>query len=201
MQENYEFIEKAIVEFIKSYGVRIILSKIKMGGVIRVYCYNWVGSDGRYYSLLAPCSMSCVYPCEGFTVTGGRDIHGVLQHNLAVFKSKDEWDAGHWTREYVENYSKNLGNDLLHRSSYQKCVGGYRVVGVQLHVQPCIGVSIWYKKNVLGCFTIWYGSKTSLNSTDPGFKEFVDSLGFSGCLEVTLMVRDIKSIGVFGDDT
>lgn len=196
MLKDYNCMREVINSFIKKIGVDIILSKAEIDGLLHVFYYNWFGTDGKYYSLLAPCSTNHCYSPNITIGTSGYSLQEALRKNLRCFESKEAWHDGMWTRKQAEDFNKALERELLNREEYSVCVGGYTVHGVQLHVQPELGISIWYKKEDLDCFTIWYATKTTLETKDPLFKAFIDSLGFKEFIEVTVKQDNTKCIGV-----
>ena len=197
MQENYDFMNKAVIGFVKKHGVKIVLTQEAFTGLLRVYYYNWLGVDGKYYSLLAPCSYAKVYTTEVFSNAQG-SLHQVLQKNLRVFESKDEWDAGKWQRDAAKGFNKMLQGELEKRAILRVSVGKYSVEDVQLHLQPALGMTVWYSKNGsdLESLTMWYGSKTTVFSLDRELAEFIDALGFAECVSVKLQSEQLR-IGAF----
>ncbi len=186
MQENYEFVSKVVLDYVKGIGVKTILTNKVFTGILKVFYINWIGADDKYYSLLAPCSCSTVYKVEQVNFSGDyKDMQSVLKSNTKIFDTSDDWRCGMWELEYAKQYADTLCNQIASRTFNGVSESGYSVVDVQLHVQPMLGVTIWYRSITgrLGNITVWQGTKTILGITDAGFIRFLEALGISGCVQ------------------
>lgn len=192
MQENYEIISKAILEYIRQIGVKTVLTNKVFTGQLKVFYVNWVGRDDRYYSLLAPCGYSTVYRVGQSDISSVHDsIQSVLEFNTRIFENTDDWYSGMWDLEYAKRYTNELMRQISSRTFTDISESGYSVADVQLHVQPTLGVTIWYRSPTgrLGNITVWQGSKTSIGLVDDGFIRFLDALGISGSVQCMRQLR------------
>lgn len=192
MQESYDVISKVILEYIKRIGVKTILTNKVFAGELRVFYLNWIGRDDKYYSLLAPCSYSTVYRVGQSDISSSyNSIQAVLEFNTKVFEDTDAWYEGMWKLEYAERYSEELMRQINSRTFNSISAGGYRTVDVHLHVQPMLGMTIWYESvtGKLGNITVWQGTKTTLGLVDDGFIKFLDALGILGNVQCMQQLR------------
>lgn len=204
MQESYKMMDKVLVSFVKKIGIKTVLTQQKFTGLLRVYYYNWIGVDNKFYSLLAPCSYDKVYTQNIFSFSGlCSTLFGALKNNLRVFETKEEWDAGKWSRDDACEYNNRLQHEMEKTATMRVTVGKYRVEDVQLHIQPTLGITVWYCKgeDEFESITLWSGAKTTVFSLDREFVEFIDALGFSECVAVKGGMSDLLRIGEFNDFT
>ena len=181
---DYSFMEEAIRQFVLNYGVRIVLPKDVFKSTLNVYVYNWIGGDDRYYSLLVPCSTNMVYYHDaGRFVQETSSLQKAMISNLLVFTKKEDWDAGHWTADFAKGYVKTLEKFVLCRKGISGG-GKYSITGIQLHVQPMIGISVWYVGAGMDCITVWCGYVKKVVTTDSEYRKFLESLNFEGMLEI-----------------
>lgn len=194
------WIQNVIESYIKDTGVDVMLTNDMISGLVDVFYYNWISTDGRYFSLLCPCSQTQILPVERHDVVSGCSLNTMLEHNLRIFNTKSEWNVGKWGREYAKEYNDMLKKTLLDKRQIDTVVCGYTVKGIDLHVQPCLGVTLWYFKTKLECLTIWFGYKITVVTCDDKFGKFIQELGFSEWVEVICNRSNIERIGVFDDN-
>lgn len=180
-------------DFIKEIGISAILTKKIFRGILDIHYCNWFGTDGKYYSLLAPCSETMIYSVNTTDLFGCYNSHDVLLSNLRTFDTMEEWRVGKWERAYAENYSKALESAILLREGMSLAVGNYTLVKCKFYVQPCLGVTVWYRNmetEKITCFTAWKGSITVLKTADPLFQEFVEAIGIKDCIQLEIIHPD-----------
>lgn len=185
MYNPYQLIEELILEFVLGTGVNLVLSrKTEDTGLIRVYYFNWTGKDGHYYSLVAPCSFAMVYTFPKVDVSVA-DNYVALQNNLKVFANKTEWDDGKWTGKEIREYAAVLSNTFQVGTLTGSEFAGYTVLKTQIHFNPELGMTVWYKKEKIDCFTVWWGKMTFVSGDDE-LAEFVNNLGLQNCVKVEI---------------
>lgn len=187
MHDEYEFMTRVVNEFVKGHGIKIVLTAKVFKGFLHVYYYNWVGTDDCYYSLLAPCSKTMIYEYPNFATTTGGTMTGVLKKNLRCFENKDEWNKEKWKPEEAEECAKRIADCMGEYSALIGTFGEYSVLGVEVHLQPALGVTVWYKKECVGCVTCWYGSVATVVTEDSGMVEFIERIGLERLVKVVCL--------------
>lgn len=181
---GYSGIQKIVDEFISSIGVRTILTRHHIVNYLTILYYNWEGADGKYYSLLVPCSTAQIYEAPSLRLVSCSSLQDKLQKNLRVFDSKTEWDHGKWNSDDVDACQDSIKTLQKRIVSPNICYGGYRLVSTELHLQPEIGFTVWYEKERLECVTFWLGAVTTVISPDTYLADFFKAIGISDFVRV-----------------
>lgn len=201
-----QWIDRIVYAYVRSIGIRIILTNETSAGVISVIRIGWVGTDGKYYSLMAPHSETTIFDANNCTVGfSASDTYSLLKGNTRVFETKDDWSNNGWNKqdavEYVRSFSEALERSFLLNAE----VAGYRVLEIRPYVNPCMGLTVWYQNletELLDSLTVWRGSVTVVPVASGAFVEFIDQLGLKEVVKINTVLQNDSAARIesFGDE-
>ena len=190
IQKNDNSVIDAIVySFVKSKGVQVILSKKIFRGLVTVYFFNWIGRDGVYFSLFAPCNSTSVVPNEFINLESGLSFTKQLEKCLKSFNSKEEWDEGHWLLKDASQFNIRLEKSLKYVNVPKGItVGRYTLIDSLPWIHPVLGATVWYLYNdEPTSITVWSDRLTTVKERDESFIEFVKALGIYELLKIEII--------------
>lgn len=92
--DRESIVRETVKGFVKSKKVQVVLgAKVVETEALKCFLYNWLGSDERFYSLVAPYTEATVYNFPDVMYTANSSFDDVLNHNLKVFDTKEEWQS------------------------------------------------------------------------------------------------------------
>lgn len=180
-----------IYSFVRKFGVRVILHDKCYKGILDVYCVDWVGRDGKYYSLFVPCNESQIFTSE-IKLLGGCNGACNLAANLRIFSGKADWVAGRWKMPDVERFRQGLAHELAALETPVVREGGYSLSAVFRVFRPVLLMNILYAYNgeYAGTFTVVYGQAADVEARCAEQAVFlgkvISALGITGCRVVHL---------------
>ena len=80
-----------IFEFVRSFGVLIILRKKLISGALDYYFIDWMGTDSHFYSLLVICNESQIFSKDVIAIGSSDKSLSPLTSNLKQFPTKEDW--------------------------------------------------------------------------------------------------------------
>lgn len=187
-QNNDAVIDTIVYSFIKSKGIQVILSNKIFRGLVTVYFFNWMGKDGTYYSLFAPCNSTSVVPNEFISIEPGLSFTKQLEKCLRSFNSKEEWDEGHWLLTDASQFNSRLEKSLKYVNVPKgMTIGKYTLIDSLPWIHPVLGATVWY---LYGgeptSITVWSDRITNVIERDESFVDFTKALGIYELLKVNI---------------
>lgn len=189
--------KEIISGFVRKLGVKVMLSQKVLAGTLDTFYYNWIGSDGKYYSLLVACNDTSFFIKTGNTFRLSTfDTATTLKDALRQFECKQDWMTGKWTLQEALTFCSFIEQQLEHNYSRNVEVGCYKLISEKFWIRPALGVSVFYR---VGDFTnvlnFWYGSKTTISTNDSDFLDFINELGYSDLIDVVQVIGgDLNAI-------
>lgn len=185
----------SILDFIRRKGVHVVLTQKVIKSTLDTYYYNWVGQDGRYFSLLVASNDTSFFVKSGNTFSlSSYDSVTSLESALRCFDSKDEWSAGKWTLEEALNFCSFIQRSLDSSNKRSVEVGAYRLVDERFWLRPALGISVFYSVgDSINVLTFWHGCKTLVSTNDKDFLDFVKALGYTDLVEVSDKIGGISN--------
>ena len=172
-----------IIDFIKSIGIAVVLNNKVLHGLVDVYYFNWIGTDNKFYSLLAFANQTQIFSKNVKWLGDGTDnsLQDVLFNCLRVSETKEDWLLERWELEPLEKLEEGLVCQIRNQIAFDVVNSIYRVRSVSVFIQPIVGFSIFYDKDdkFHGTINVLVNSKTVLKRHDSYFFEFVEGLGLS----------------------
>lgn len=188
-----DLMTKVINSYVKSIGIKMILSNDVIYGFITIIRMNWIGGDDRYYSLLVPFNETTIFDASDCTVQyTNMSFVSMLKKNTRIFDSKDEWMQGVWSKDYATKYSSNLKNGLISNVVTSKVFGNYKVLEIIPYVKPCIGFTFWYEKldtNEINAITVWRGAITKVYTEDLNLHQLISDLGLVDSIQLISITK------------
>lgn len=183
---KYRFVESVTKAFIRGKCAQTVISARVLGGIIRCYQYDWVGYDQRFYSLVVPCTEATVYKFPDILRTNSRSFEQVLESNLRVFNTKEEWQSNKWTEGYVRQELSALEKKFDAVRAEHLNLKHHSVQSIIMHLQPTIGMTIWYQdsEKKMSSFTVWINAITTIEVDDRYIGELLTALGIESRVHI-----------------
>lgn len=101
-----------IFEFVRSFGVLIILRKKLISGALDYYFIDWMGTDSQFYSLLVICNESQIFSKDVIAIGSSDESLSPLTSNLKQFSTKEDWVIDKWDLNYAKKLEAFLADQL-----------------------------------------------------------------------------------------
>lgn len=132
-----------IIQFVRSMHVKVILTNKVFSGLLDVFYLNWIGTDGRYYSLLVPFNETQIFTCN-LDLIGGCTEGTRLAANLRISDNKESWIQERWQPEFAAHLAQRLSQSLPIGKYPVVYDGRYVLSAVQYFTHPALMVSVQY---------------------------------------------------------
>lgn len=153
-------------------------------GLLTVYCLDWIGDDGKFYSLFVACNDTQIFITPQLRIGVGADtsIESLFFKNLIVSDTKSEWNEKRWKSSYAKVFDAEVLKEIKKFTLPDITNELYAVSSFHVFLNPALGFSLIYHSksgNYEGVLTFWNQCKTRLNYKDRTFYEFITDLGLS----------------------
>lgn len=178
-----DFLQRIIIDFVKGFGVTIVLRKCVKSHLVNEFVCDWIGTDDKFYSLAVFYNETSLLPIGCNHLVCSFDNTKILNESLRVFGTKDDWCKGCWSDTELVKLNDGLIAKMLAIENLQAQCGDYKILSAKMYVSPSFGVSIWYECfKKIECLTAWYGAQTTVAAVGHGLAELVEKLGLSDCV-------------------
>lgn len=180
-----DFLQQVIIDFVRGFGVTIMLRQEIKTNLVKQFVCDWVGADDSFYSLAVFYNETSLLPIGCNQLVSSLNNEEILNRNLRKFKSKADWCRGCWSDKELMKLNDDLIARMLAIENMRVQCGDYKILSAKMYVNPSFGISLWYESfGKIECLTTWYGTQTTVNAAGHGLTELVKKLGLSGCVRV-----------------
>lgn len=163
--------KELFTELVKETGITILLTAEKVSGILDVYCYEWVGTDGKFYSIVAACNDTEVFTDANISLAN--DSCSALERLKAcvqVYETKEEWSSCSAKRKKIEEFQQYLKGRLENIRVQMASVGDYSAGDCRFYVKPAFGVSfkVWKCGRIFDSIAVWKNAVTNLSYRPEG---------------------------------
>lgn len=201
--DRESIVGETVKGFVKSKKVQVVLgAKVVETEALKCFLYNWLGSDERFYSLVAPYTEATVYNFPDVMYTANSSFDDVLNHNLKVFDTKEEWQSGKWSEYEIRNEMKNLKIFLDGLATGYLKLPHHTVQSIMTHLHPVLGMTILYKdsKDKQNSLTIWFNSVTAIEVDDAYIGELLTAMKIENRVRVVQCAKSLRLEEAIGFD-